>query len=870
MQSIREILKRNNKDLQAEFENGADISGILKKRSQIIDKILQEMWLETGLSRSATTSLIAVGGYGREEMHPASDVDLLILLADEPHAELQEQLSDYVTNLWDLGLEIGHSVRTLDECINEASNDLTIITNLIESRFLCGNKELFQQLQSQTTPDKLWSSAEFYKAKAEEQRKRYKRFGDTAYRVEPNLKDGPGGLRDLQTIVWITIREYGVHSLRKLSESQNNDLLNSSEYKALIAARDFLWKVRFVLHQKTGRKEDRLLFDHQRHLAHSFGYTNDENNESIESFMQLYYRNISELERLNEILLGLLREHILKTKQEPPIPINNVYINIGNYLKIAKDNLFKKEPHRLLEVFNIMQNTPELKGLTPNTIRELRRNLHLIDNNFRNDLQNKRLFIKIISENKGITFALRRMNRYGVLAAYIPAFENIVGRMQYDLFHAYTVDDHTLNVIRNIRRLSTKKGAEELPFCGKIFKTLDKPMILYLAGLFHDIAKGRGGSHSEKGAVDALVFCQAHELNTHDAKTVSWLVKQHLTLSTIAQRKDIYDPDVTREVANIVITQDRLNYLYLLTICDIRGTNPTLLNSWKHSLLKELYQSTRRFLQHGQLSTKNTQEFIDTKKNAVRQQLSKYYPQAEVCDLFWTRFSDDYILQHSVESLSWHIKKINDDNTLEDQVAQVDKDAIISDIRENDRKDSTVLFVYAKDQPDLMMRISSAIEQQHLNIVAARIFSSKDGFALDTFNLLTTDGTPLSNSHDKESLLLNIEKNLQQGELSYDFKHHRMPRQLKHFITQTRVEFEEDTARHQSLITIRTTDQAGLLTRIAQVFSEQNLLIHGAKISTLGEVAEDIFYVTFENDFITDKAKQEQIRAVLIKQLGGE
>lgn len=868
MQSIREVLKQNNQSLQEKFKNNINISSLLKERSQTIDKILQDMWLETGLSQSSKTSLIAVGGYGREEMHPASDVDLLILLTDEPEAELQEQLSNYVTNLWDLGLEIGHSVRTLDECINEASNDLTIITNLIESRFLCGSEALFSQLQAQITPDKLWSSPKFYKAKVNEQKNRYKRFGDTAYRVEPNLKDGPGGLRDLQTIVWITIREYGVHSLKKLSESQNNDLLNPDEYRALIAARDFLWKVRFVLHQKTGRKEDRLLFDHQRHLAHSFGYTNDEHNESIESFMQLYYRNINELERLNEILLGLLREHILKSKQESPIPINEFYNNIDGYLKIADDDLFKKYPHKLLEVFNIIQTTPELKGLTPNTVRELRRNLYLIDDNFRDDHQNKFLFIKIISENNGITFALRRMNRYGVLAAYIPAFANIVGRMQYDLFHAYTVDDHTLNVVRNIRRLSTKKGAEELPLCSKIFKTLNKPMILYLAGLFHDIAKGRGGSHSEKGAVDALEFCQAHGLNSHDAKTVSWLVKEHLTLSTIAQRKDIYDPDVTKEVANIVITQDRLNYLYLLTICDIRGTNPTLLNSWKHSLLKELYHSTHRFLQHGQLSNKNTQEFIDTKKISVRQQLNKDYPQVEVCDPFWARFSDDYILQHSVESLTWHIKKISDENMHADQTSLENKNIIISDIRENDRKDSTVLFVYAEDTANLMMMISSAIEQQHLNIVAARIFSSNDGFALDTFNLLTTDGMPLSNTHDKEQLLLNIEKNLQQGELSYDFKHHRISRQLKHFVTQTKVIFEEDTARQQSLITIRTTDQAGLLTRIAQVFSEQNLIIHGAKISTLGEIAEDIFYVTFEDDFIRNKAKQEQIRAVLIEQLG--
>ena len=858
--SIKETLKQNNLQLQEQFKNGAEISELLKERSQTIDHILQDMWQQAGLLKSTHVSLIAVGGYGRKEMHPASDVDLLILLDEEPQADLQELLSTYVTNLWDLGLEIGHSVRTIDECIEEANNDLTIITNLIEARFLCGNEDLFQQLQTSVTPKKLWSSAAFFKAKLDEQKNRYKRYGDSAYRVEPNLKDGPGGLRDLQTIVWVSIREYGVHSLKKLSQSKNNDLLNPDEYKALIKARDFLWKVRFVLHQKTGRKEDRLLFDHQRHLAHSFGYTNDENNESIESFMQCYYRNIAELERLNEILLGLLREHIFQSKQTPPVPINNFYKNIGGYLKIAQDDLFTAYPHTLLEVFHIIQTSPELKGLTPNTIRELRRNLHLINDNFRNNSHNKQIFINIMSASKGITFALRHMNRHGVLAAYIPAFANIVGRMQYDLFHAYTVDDHTLNVIRNIRRLSTSKGAEELPFCSKIFKTLYKPKVLYLAGLFHDIAKGRGGSHSEKGAVDALEFCESHELNSHDAKTVSWLVKQHLMLSSIAQRKDISDPDVIRQVANTVVSQARLDYLYLLTICDIRGTNKTLLNSWKHSLLKELYQSTRKYLQHGHLNKEDTKEFIENKKNAVRQQLNKKCQQAEICDLFWDRFNDDYILQHSVESLSWHIRKINSKE-------ESTKDSIIIDIRENNRKDSSVLFVYAKDQRDLMVKVSSALERQNLNIVAARIFSTEDGYALDTFNLLTADGSLLINAADKEQLLLTINNNIRQKNFSYDFEHHRMPRQLKHFVTQTKVDFEVDSSQQKTLITIRTTDQAGLLTSIAQVFNEQKLNIHGARISTLGEIAEDIFYVTFKDSIITSKSKQELIRKALVKQL---
>ncbi len=856
--SFKEILKQSNQDLQHDFENNTDISLILNKRSQTIDELLQGMWKKAGLDESLAASLVAVGGYGREEMHPASDVDLLILLADEPDTKAQEQLSDFVTVLWDLGLEIGHSVRTLDECVDEANNDLTVITNLIESRYLCGDQAVFDQLQTSISPDKIWSSADFFKAKIEEQNNRYKRFGDTAYRVEPNLKEGPGGLRDLQTIGWIFLREYGVKSLKKLSTTKEVHLLNPDEYHALIEARDFLWKVRFALHQITGRKTDRLLFDHQRQLAHRFDFTNDENNESIESFMQLYYRNITELERLNEVLLGLLRMHILKTKQTAPIPINNYYHNDSGYLGLAQDDLFTTQLHTLLEVFHVMQTRPEIKGLTPDTLRNLRHNLHLIDDDFRDNAHHKQIFINIMSESKGITFALRRMNRYGVLAAYIPAFANIVGRMQYDLFHAYTVDDHTLNVVRNIRRLSTEKGKEELPFCSGIFKTLHKPMILYLAGLFHDIAKGRGGSHSEKGAADALAFCQSHELNAHDAKTVSWLVEQHLLLSSVAQRKDLTDPEVIKEVADVVLTQERLDYLYLLTICDIRGTNPTLLNSWKHSLLKDLYRATRAYLQNGAFNIENSKQLIQQKKDVTQELLNKKGISNETCQAFWQRFNDRYILQHSVEALAWHISEI----TANDNVQHIVK------IREDKTKNSSLLFIFAPDQADIFIRITAAIEQQKLDVVAARITSSNDGYVLDTFNLLASDGLPLKDDTDKEQLISSIEKKLTQDELSYDFNQHHQPRQLKHFDTPTKVLFDQDESRNQTIISIRTADRVGLLTSIGNMFNQQGVVIHDARISTLGEIAEDIFRVTTKGGNVIDsEEKQAQIRAALEEKL---
>ncbi|MGK0270834.1 MAG: [protein-PII] uridylyltransferase [Cocleimonas sp.] len=863
--NLKESLQNNNDNLHQKFIDGVDIVEILKSRSQLIDGMLQQMWQKHHLHEQHQLSLIAVGGYGREEMHPASDVDLLVLLAHEPDVKTETQLSDFVTELWDLGLEIGHSVRTLDECIEEATADLTVITNLIESRYLCGDIDLFDRLKEQISPDKLWSSKEFFLAKIIEQEKRYQRFGDTAYRVEPNLKEGPGGLRDMQTIGWIVLREYGIGSLKTLSKLQDNDLLNPKEYESLIEDRDFLWKVRFILHRLTGRKEDRLLFDHQRQLAHSFGYTIDEKNQSIEAFMQRYYKTITELERLNEILLGLLREHILEDVKPASIRINDSFNNENNYLDITKKGLLKTHPPTFLTIFHLLQLHPELKGLTPKTIRELRRNLHLMDDDFRQNEINKELFIKIISQPKRVNFVLRLMNRYGVLAAYIPVFANIVGRMQYDLFHAFTVDDHTLNVVRNIRRLSTPQGATDDPFCSQLFNKIKKPMILVLAGIFHDIAKGREGSHSELGALDALEFCRSHNLNEADAKTVSWLVKQHLLLSGVAQRKDINDPEVIKDFTSIVNSQERLDYLYILTISDIKGTNPTLLTSWKHSLLEELHQQASRFLiNHDPNIDSNiendnfVEEQIDEKKVWVLSQLNKQNKNPSHCVSFWQRFDDDYFQQFSKERLYWHVREISEKQFLDNIVRVAD----------SHKQDSTVLLIYTQDQKDLFVKVTSAIEQQRLDIVGASITSTKDDYDLHTFYLLNREGEMLADSEDKRQLLDSVAMSLKQAQLSYNFSHHRMPRQLKHFDTKTSVTFALNEKLQQTVITIKTADSAGLLTRISEVFSQQGLTIHTARITTLGETAEDIFQVTSNSGkMIEDEDKYREIETALKEKL---
>ncbi len=855
----KQILIENSQALQKDFDNEVNIHQILIKRSNLIDSLLVDLWVKNNLEGRDIASLIAVGGYGRQEMHPSSDIDLLLLLSREPDDEEQALLSDFITVLWDLGLEVGHSVRTLDECAEEAEKDLTVITNLMESRFLSGNVELFHQLQERVSPSLLWASSDFFTAKIEEQRKRYKHYGDSAYRVEPNLKEGPGGLRDIQMINWIIQREYGTNSLSILVKK---DIISQDELNTLVEGLHFLWKVRFVLHQLAGRKEDRLLFNHQRPLAHQFGFINDENNHCIEEFMQQYYRTITSLERITEVTLGILRESICPSSSPSTRPINEHYLNHNGYLHLANKDLFQNYPHTLLEVFFMLQTIPKMKGMSPNTIRAIRDNLHLIDQDFRDNNHHKQLFMSIMSESQGITFVLRRMNRYGVLAAYIPAFAHIVGRMQYDLFHAYTVDEHTLKVIRNVRRLSTDKGIEELPFCSQIFASLPKPQILYLAALFHDIAKGRGGSHSEKGAVDALAFCRSHDMSTYAANTVSWLVKQHLEMSSVAQRKDISDPEVIQAFADKVSIPIRLDYLYLLTICDIRGTNPTLLNSWRHTLLKDLYTNTRRhLLSNGSLTT-STEEILKEKKESVLQQLSRLKITSDDCTALWDRFNDDYILQTPINMLLWHAKQITPNH----------HQTVIAVKQDSNNNSSTLLLIYAKNCDDFFVRISAAIEQLQLSIVAARIHSTNDdSYALDTLHLLSPEGKPIADADDIALLIKAVEKSLNDPNFSLNTKHYRTPRQLKYFNTITRISFTQNTKKQKTVITINTADSPGLLSRISQVFHEQGVHVHSARISTLGEQAEDIFHITLKNQtLLEDIQQQKQIEQALQEHLKGE
>ncbi|MEY4357128.1 MAG: protein-PII uridylyltransferase, partial [Pseudomonadota bacterium] len=563
-------LREAQADLRTRFSNDEPVETLVHARARLIDVVLREIWPRKLSSHVTDWSLVAVGGYGRGELHPYSDVDLLILVPTPLDDAGRGALERFVTFLWDIGLEVGHSVRTIAECREEATANVEVMTTLVEARLLAGDAQLFGAMRAALAPGEIWPVKEFFEAKVREQTERHEKANDTAYNLEPNVKTGPGGLRDIQTIAWVAKRHFGAETLDELA---SQGFLTPAELRRLKSAQSFLWRVRFGLHVATGRREDRLLFDHQMKLAKSFGYEDASFTLAVEQLMQRYYRTVMDVSLLNELLLQLFREAILDESAEP-VPLNARFQVRNDYLEAINDDVFARQPSALLEVFALLQQNPDIRGVRAHTIRAIGRNLWLIDEEFRQNPRNHRLFLEILRASAGVTNELRRMNTYGVLGRYIPSFGRIVGRMQYDLFHAYTVDAHTLFVVSNLRRLAIPRFDHELPHLSRIMQSLPRPEIAYLAALFHDIAKGRGGDHSDLGAVDAEAFCLEQGLTRYDARLVAWLVRNHLQLSLTAQKQDIADPEVIAAFARHVGDETHLDYLYVLTAADVRATNP--------------------------------------------------------------------------------------------------------------------------------------------------------------------------------------------------------------------------------------------------------------------------------------------------------
>ena len=853
---FKQAVSDGREGLRQAFEQGEDPVLLVFERARFMDRILQQAYRHCFAGCKQQLALLAVGGYGRGELHPYSDVDLMILVDATETESTRDLISAFFTLLWDIRLEIGHSVRTVEDCIQEAEADITVATNIMEARLLAGNEDLFERMQAATGPDRVWDSKAFFQAKLDEQIQRHAKFHDTAYNLEPNIKENPGGLRDIQMIGWVAKRHFGAQTLAELVD---HGFLTPGEYRTLSEGEQLLWRIRSHLHYMNERREDRLLFDFQRDLALAFGYEDGDNNLAIEAFMQRYYRVVMELERLNELLLQLFREAILYADQpEQTEVINERFVVRNEYIATHSPATFKDTPTALLEIFLILEMRPDIRGVRAETIRLIRENRHLIDDHFRKTETARQLFMDIMRQRRGVTHELRRMNRYGILAAYIPAFEQIVGRMQYDLFHAYTVDQHTLFVLRNLRRLSVPEYAHEYPLASGVFHHLPKPELLYLAGLFHDIAKGRGGRHEELGAQDAMNFCIDHGLPREDAELVAWLVRYHLLMSMVAQRKDISDPEVVSEFARQIVDQMHLDYLYLLTICDIRGTNPKHWNTWKDSLLADLYHKTSSALRAGLDNPTNREVAVHHTRTYAQRLLTKAGYMPDRVNALWQHFTDDYFLHHSPYQVRWHTELIL-------RWGHRPLPMVAAEIGD---KGHIEILIYAKEQNDLFARVASTLDQLGLTIVEAQLMATDEGNKLESFKVLEEDGQLPSGGFRIKEIIERLNKRLAPDADREMEEPRPASRVQKHFKVQTRVRFEQLPNQDVTVMHITTNDRPGLLARIAQAFVEQNVRIHSAKIATAGEEARDIFNITdCHNRPLIDENAWQNLRKSIIEHL---
>ncbi len=858
--AYKKCLKEATCKLDAWFVEGIAIEELVLARAWLIDQVLRLAWEHLPWNQGCPVALLAVGGYGRGELHPGSDIDILILLAQDHYQQHQDAIEHFLMLLWDIGLQVGSSVRSLDECASQAAQDVTIITNLMESRLICGPADLHQQLLERINSSHMWPGKAYLLAKVEEQRKRHKKYNDTEYDLEPNIKSSPGGLRDLHMLGWVAQRHYGTHDPAELLQL---GFLSSSEYQQLQSARAFLWQVRWALHSLAGRCEDRLLFDHQRTLARQFGYHDRKGALDVEQFMQRYFRTVMVVSQLKDMLIQHFDDDILSADSPQLVqPINDRFRLVNHYIEPVDDDVFTQYPPAILEIFVLITRDQSIQGPTAETIRLIRDHQELVDDNFRKDPRCTRLFLELLRAPFVLTTTLKRLARYGILGRYLPEFGQIIGQMQYDLFHIYTVDAHTLLLIKHLRSFSCPDSSERFPVAARIIHKIPKPELLYLAGLYHDIGKGRGGDHSQLGAIEAKKFCRVHGLEKEDTSLIVWLVREHLTMSITAQKKDLSDPWVIQDFARQVGTQERLEYLYLLTVADINATNPSLWNGWRASLLQQLFWQTHRLLKRGVNNLPEANEQIALTKQRAMDLLAHMGIQEEPVSYLWDQFDDEYFLRHQSDEISWQTAAILSHTSEEPLV-------IIPEVPDGYEQQGSKVFIYTRDQPSLFAATVVAFHRLHLAIQEARIITSRTNYSLDTYTVLEEDGSAIGANDERiaeiKSHLLHVLSALDKFP---DLIRRRTPRRLRYFNHQPQVVLSSQIEPRQTVLDINATDRSGLLALIGKTFTKLGLQVHGAKIATFGEKVEDRFIIAdSDGKPISDAIFCRLIRTELLKAL---
>ena len=817
---LRESLRSDRLALEHNFLQQGKPALLLSAHSQLIDQYLRRVWQELALPDNV--SLVAVGGYGRGELYPKSDIDLLILLYADPDEALQQKLRELVSVLWDIGLEVGHSIRTIAQCLKESA-DITVQTNLLEMRPLVGDTRLSGELRN--VLHQYLELREFFLAKQQEQQQRHKRFLDADFNLEPNLKESPGGLRDLQTITWIA-RAAGLGT--RWTELAQAGLITSAEARQIAKHDALLQELRIRLHYLAKRREDRLIFEFQTLLAEQMGITASANRRASEHLMQRYYQTKRAVLQFNTILLQNLHDHLFR--ESPQVhALNERFISVGTLLDVRDENLFKRSPGAIFELFLLMEQHPELTDLSAKTLRALWRAQHRIDAAFRKDPQNRARFMEILRQPQGVLHALRRMNQYGILGAYIPAFGRIVGQMQHDLFHVYTVDEHILMVVRNLRRFAVPEFAHEYPLCSQLIGEFARPEVLYIAGLFHDIAKGRGGDHSQLGKKDARLFCKQHQLSHDDTELIVWLVEQHLTLSSTAQKQDLSDPEVIATFAAKIKNDRYLVALYLLTVADVRGTSPKVWNAWKAKLIEDLFRYTRRYLRDGKV----TDQLGEIRREATTA-LNLYAMSPDTYQLLWAQLDDSYFMDHEAQEIAWHTRQL---------AFKVNTATAIVKARLSQVGEGLQVMVYCPDQRGLFARICDFFARMNYTIAEAKIHTTQHGYALNSFQIMEAMRSNTVYRDIMTYIEFELAQQITQAKPIAPAATGRVSRQLKHFPISTEVQIKPD---HKGMyvLSLIAGDRPGLLARIALIMDQHNIRLHRAKINTLGSRAEDVFWIS--------------------------
>ncbi|MBC3860909.1 [protein-PII] uridylyltransferase [Undibacterium jejuense] len=820
--AFKEEIKTGQAAIIRAFNADHKAEQLLHDLCRHVDQVLEKVWKHFQLPKEY--SLVAVGGYGRGELFPQSDVDVLILLNKAPEPAEKEKLENLVQLFWDIGLDIGHSIRTVDECLQESSADITVQTSLLEARLVTGSRKLFWELQERYSS--VMNPQKFFQEKLLELQQRHVKYEDTPYSLEPNCKESPGGLRDLQVILWVAKAAHLGNSWRELAD---RGLITDTEARQLKRNERAFKDIRIRLHIHAGRREDRLIFDVQTPIAESFGFKTTESRRASEYLMQRYYWAAKAVTQLNLILLQNI-EAVLFPQPSVPRPINEHFNEVNGFIDIARDDTFESSPSALLEVFLVLARHSELKGMTARTSRALWHARLLIDAEFRHNIFNRSLFLQILQSPQGITHALRRMNQMSILGRYLPNFRRIIGQMQHDLFHAYTVDQHILMVVRNLRRFTMPEHAHEYPFCSQLMANFTQPWVLYIAALFHDIAKGRGGDHSVLGMADAKKFCYDHGLTRANTELIVFLVQNHLTMSHVAQKQDLSDPDVVKQFASLVKDERHLTALYLLTVADIRGTSPKVWNGWKGKLLEDLYRMTLRVL-GGEAPSKD-RELKNRQEEALKAlRLVGIAPDAH--EKFWQQLDVAYFLRHDASDIAWQTRVLHD---------KIDSATPVVKCRLSPIGEGLQVTVYVKDQPDLFARICNYFDSKNFGILDAKIHTSKNGYALDTF--MVTEPTF---AHQYRDIINLIEHELsavlaKQTPLSPPNRG-RLSRMSRSFPIVPTVDLRPDDKGQFYLLSISANDRNGLLYAVAEILTKYKINLHTAKIMTLGERVEDVFIV---------------------------